>query len=544
MAHQCYYEDRIEIEYDWETERQFLVRTVRADWYDRKKSQLKQLDVYKEYETGTYYENNRFFARNIVSTMMGYLVFYPGERIIQTGYWYGGNQIAANDPDDWQTYGTERIGGCYPENNTSDRDIENVLKVYPNFKYIINKINRAELNNPLLMDIINVYKEHPEVEGLCQLGLYRIALNKQLYKLSLVKRKQVIKFIMENHQAMNKWTTLRSIQACIKYKSDLATYEKYQRNWQVITFEEYLHLNKKGVPDYNRIRLYADYLEMCKKLGHDLKDKYWHFPSDLDKAHAKVMEELKNVRETASKLKGEYLKAVVKPMLKYNANINGYDIFIPDDIEIIQKQCDVLYQCLIRNGYVEKVLMQDEILAFIWKDGKPVATAEIFYNGKLGQFYGDERGHARGESCLPSEECQAAFNEWFKKFKPIKEKAPKRNIHYYKGFYHKLSDTQFEGWGDFKFEIGKTYETKFSNDEINVLGGEKCNATDKVFHFCESITEISKHYNPTCYCEIEPLGAVVEHNGALLSNRIKIIRFIPEEEVKRIKQQEELLCQN
>jgi len=544
MAHQCYYEDRIEIECDWETERQFLVRTVRADWYDRKKSQLKQLDVYKEYETGTYYGNDRFFARNIVSTMMGYLVFYPGERIIQTGYWYGGNQIAANEPDDWQTYGTERIGGCYPENNSSDRDIENVLKVYPNFKYIINKINRAELNNPLLMDIINVYKEHPEVEGLCQLGLYRIALNKQLYKLSLVKRKQVIKFIMEHHEQMNKWTTLRSIQACIKYKSDLATYEKYQRNWQVITFEEYLHLNKKGVPDYNRIRLYADYLEMCKKVGHDLKDKYWHFPSDLDKAHAKVMEELKNVRETASKLKGEYLKAVVKPMLKYNANINGYDIFIPDDIETIQKQCDVLYQCLIRNGYVEKVLMQDEILAFIWKDGKPVATAEIFYNGKLGQFYGDERGHARGESCLPSEECQAAFNEWFKKFKPIKEKAPKRNIHYYKGFYHKLSDTQFKGWNDFKFEIGKTYETKFSNDEINVLGGEKCNATDKVFHFCESITEISKHYNPTCYCEIEPLGAVVEHNGALLSNRIKIIRFIPEEEVKRIKQQEELLCQN
>lgn len=544
MAHQCYYEDRIEIEYDWETERQFLVRTVRADWYDKKNSQLKQLDVYKEYETGTYYENNRFFARNIVSTMMGYLVFYPGERIIQTGYWYGGNQIAANEPEDWQTYGTERIGGCYPENKSSDRDIENVLKVYPNFKYIINKINRAELNNPLLMDIINVYKEHPEVEGLCQLGLYRIALNKQLYKLSLVKRKQVIKFIMENHEQMDKWTTLRSIQACIKYKSDLKTYKEYQRNWQVITFEEYLHLNKKGVPDYNRIRLYADYLEMCKKVGHDLKDKYWHFPSDLDKAHAKVMEELKNVRETASKLKGEYLKAVVKPMLKYNANINGYDIFIPEDIETIQKQCDVLYQCLIRNGYVEKVLMQDEILAFIWKDGKPVATAEIFYNGKLGQFYGDERGHARGESCLPSEDCQAAFNEWFKKFKPIKEKAPKRNIHYYKGFYHKLSDTQFKGWGDFKFEIGKTYETKFSNDEINVLGGEKCNATDKVFHFCESITEISKHYNPTCYCEIEPLGAVVEHNGALLSNRIKIIRFIPEEEVKRIKQQEELLCQN
>ena len=557
MAHQCDFEDRIEIEYDWETERQFLVRTVRADWNDKKNKQLKQLDVYKEYESGTYYEENRFFARNIVSTMMGYLVFYPGEkRIIETGYYYGGENKPGNEPEDWQIYGTERIGGCYPDNKTSDRDIENVLKVYPKFKYIINKINRDDLNNPLLMDIIEVYKQHPEVEGLCQLGLYRIALNKQLYKLSLPKRKQVIKFIMEHHEEMNKWTTLRSIQACIKYKSNLAIYQKYQNIWWKRTFEEYLYLTKKGYIQYetknagsmsyeketsesvNQRRLYDDYLDMCKKVGHNLKDPYWHFPSDLNKAHAKVMEELKNVRATASKLKGEYLKAVMQPMIKFNGQVNGYDIFIPDDIETIQKQCDDLYQCLIRNGYVEKVLMQDEILVFIWKDGKPVATAEVFYNGKLGQFYGDESGHARGESCLPNEECQAAFKEWFSNFKPIKVKAPKRNIHYYKGFYEKISDNEFKGYANYRFEVGKTYATKFSDEEINVLGGIKCNATDKVFHFCESISEISRHYNPTCYCEIEPLGAVVEHDGALLSNRIKILRFIPAEEVTKIQQQE------
>lgn len=541
MAHQATYIDRIEVETDWETERKFLVRTVKADWYDKKENRVRTLDVYKEYETGTYYGTERFFARNIVSTMMGYLVYYPGERIIQTGYWYGGDQYAPNVPDDWQNYGSERIGGCYPENKSSDRDIENVLEVYPNFKYIIKKINREDLNNPLLMDLINVFKEHPEVEGLCQLGLYTIALNKQLYKLTLPKRKAVIKFIMEHHEEMNKWTTLRSIQCCLKYKSDLETYNQYRSNWQIITFEEFLHLNKKGVPDYNKIRLYADYLEMCEKVGHDLKDPYWHFPSNLDKAHAKVMEELKAARETSSKIKGDYLKAVMKPMVKYNATVNGYDIFIANDIETIQKQCDVLYQCLIRNGYINKVLMQEEILVFIWKDNKPIATAEIFYNGKLGQFYGDERGHSRGESCLPDADVQEAFNIWFKTFKPIKAKAPKRNIHYYKGFYTKIDNSTFKGFRDFKFEVGKVYETDFSNDEINVLGGQKCNATDKVFHFCESITEISNHYNPTCYCEIEPLGALVEYNGALLSNRIKILRYIQPDEVEAIKKREAIV---
>ena len=556
MAHQAFYFDRIEIEYDYETERAFLVRTVRADWFDKKNRQLKQLDVYREYETGTYYEEQRFFARNVVSTMMGYLVFYPNEKIISSGYYYGGNNKAANEPEDWTDYGTERVGGLYPSNNTSDTDIENVLKVYPDFKYVINKINRADLNNPLLFDILNVYKKHPEVEGLCKLGLYRIALNQQLYKLTLPKRKQVIKFIMDHHTEMDKHTTLRSIQACMKYKSDLTTYKKYQNIWWKRTFEEYLYLIKKGYIQYEKVkdmdyeketpdsvntrRLYDDYLEMCKKVGHDLKDSYWHFPSNLQKSHAKVMEELKEVRETASKLKGDYLKAVMKPMLKYNRQVNGYDIFVADDIEIIQKQCDALYQCLIRNGYINKVLMQEEILVFIWKDEKPIATAEIFYNGKLGQFYGDERGHREGKDCTPDKEVQDAFNEWFKTFKPIKEKAPKRNIHYYKGFY-KMDKDVFIGFKDYKFKVGETYATDFNDNEINVLGGEKCNATDKVFHFCESISEISKHYSPKVYCEVEPLGALVECNGALLSNRIKILRFIPEDEVNQIIAKEQKL---
>ena len=549
MAHQATYYDRIEIEYDWETERQYLVRTVRADWFSKKERKLYSLDVYREYELGTYYEENRFFARNIVSTMMGYLVYYPNERIIQTGYWYGGTQTAPNHPDDWQTYGTERVGGLYPENKTSDTDIERVLEVYPDFKYVINKINRDDLNNILLMDILNVYKEHPEVEGLCKLGLYRIALNQQLYKLTMPKRKQVIKFIMEHHEEMDKHTTLRSIQAVIKYKSDLATYRKYQQIWWKRTFEEYLYLIKKGYIQYEKVKdmdyeketkdsintrgLYDDYLGMCKRVGHNLKDPYWHFPSNLFKSHAKVMEELKEVEETASKLKGEYLKAVTKPMVKFNSQVNGYDIFIADDIEVIKKQCDALYQCLIRNGYINKVLMQEEILVFIWKDNKPVATAEIFYNGKLGQFYGDESGHRFGQDCTPPKEVQEAFNIWFSNFKPIKAIAPKRNIHYYKGFYEKRNDV-FIGFKDFRFKVGETYATDFSNDEINILGGEKVNATDKVFHFCESISEISKHYSPKVYCEVEPLGALVECNGALLSNRIKILRFIPEEEVQQI----------
>ncbi len=557
MAHNAVYFDRIEIEYDYETQRRYLVRTVRAEWFDKKHKELKTLDVYRELETGTWYEDERFFARNLVfASIGGWMVYFPNEKIHSSGYSYYGNQRAAKEPEDWQPFGTKRIGGCVARNLSSKKDIEAVLTVYPEFKYIIKKLDEKDRTNVLIMDLIEVFKEYPEIEGLVQLGLYRIALNRQLYKLSLVKRKQVIKFIMENHEQLKKWTPLRDIQRCIKYKIEYSMLEKYDHYCygNRISIQEFLYLIKKklfiinetnadqATFNRNNISLYADYLEMAKKVGHNMKDDYWHYPQNIQKSHAKVMEELKTVRETASKLKGEYLTAVLNPMMKkYNTQINGYDIFITDDMKVIQKQCDDLYQCLLRNGYIDKVLMQEEILVFIWKDGKPVATAEVFYNGKLGQFYGDESRHIYGDSCKPSDEVIEAFNIWFSKFKPIKVKAPKKNIHYYKGFYKMLDDDTFEGWNNYKFKIGDTYKTNFSDDEIYSAGGKMCNASNKVFHFCESITEISRHYNPTVYCEVEPLGALVEHNGALLSNKIKILRYIPEAEVKKIINQEKQL---
>lgn len=546
MAHICTFMDRIEVETDWETEQKYLVRTARAYWKD------KQLDVYKEYEKGTYYGDERFFARHLMCGMCGYTVYFVGERTVTSGYYYYGNYKCIRE-EDWQPYGSTRIGGCYPENKTSESDIKAILEVYPEFKYVIKKIHPADLNNPLLMDLINTWKEHKEIEGLCELGLYRIALNSQLFKLTLPKRKAVIKFITQHHEELTKYTTLRDIQAIIKYKTDIKTYEKYKNSLMKCrkrTFDEWHYLVKKGYlqleikTQKERIEAssiqnyYDDYLEMCESVGHDLKDAYWHYPSDLHKQHDKVFKELEHVKETASKLKDEYLKLVMKPMTKYNAVVDGYEIFVADDIEIIKRQCDELYQCLIRNGYINKVLMQEEILAFIWKDDKPVATAEIFYDKKLGQFYADERGHTRGESCLPNEEVQKAFMKWYKTFKPIKAKVETKT-HYYKGFYScDSTKTSFKGHGDYHFEIGKTYQTEFDDEAIQKAGGRGCVASNKVFHFCNSVNEISNHYTPTCYCEIQPLGPVLECDGALLSNKIKILRYIPDSEINKLKQLE------
>ena len=92
----------------------------------------------------------------------------------------------------------------------------------------------------------------------------------------------------------------------------------------------------------------------------------------------------------------EAAKEVCKGMVKYNKEVNGYKIFIPVEAIEWQKTCDVLYQCLIRNGYMKKVINQETIIVFVWKDNEPIATAEIDYKKNLHQFYGDERGHREG----------------------------------------------------------------------------------------------------------------------------------------------------
>lgn len=269
-------------------------------------------------------------------------------------------------------------------------------------------------------------------------------------------------------------------------------------------------------------RFYQDYYNLCIKVGHDMTDEYWQYPNDFHKANQKVMAEYDNVKKLASKLKYDFLKEVLADMEKDPIDINGYQVFITSDIEKIKKQCDTLYQCLIRNDYIGKVIQQEEILVFFWKDGEPKYTAEVFYDGKVGQFYGDERNRL---TCQAPEEMKEILAEFLKTIE-LKKRKVNTKIKYFKGFQDKKPDGTFVGWNNYIFKIGGTYATEFDDETIEKAGAFGCNATNKVFHFCESIEEISKHYCPKYYCEVEPLGPVLDCNGALLTNKLKIVREV------------------
>ena len=584
MAHHCDYVDRIEIECDYETERRYLVRVVNASWKEY------SLDVMREIEANVLVDEPRFYYRNIeYCNMGGYLVKFPGEVYRQR---YSLDKYIVK-LDDWTDCRAQFQLWC--KNKLDERSKKNIIELYPEFEYVLKKMNPDDQRIDRVMQILETWKEHPEIEGLIALGMYDVANNKNLFRLTLPKRKQIIQWICKNAKNGKfnpKYIKLKDIQGLIKNKMTIEEYEDYKksnighygrgrygtRTWTMADVESYRYLKKKYPVDYtsrNIINYYYDYLDMCKRAGHNLKDPYWKFPSDMYKQHDKVAAELENMAKSAEGLQGEYLKAIMQPLAdKFNAEVDGYKIFIPTEYEDIKKQCDVLYQCLIRNNYVNNVIQQDEILVFIWdKENNPIATAQVYYDKKLGQFYADERGHssyvrftqeqtdhfnkvyleeeklidAEDEknykawfvnSCKPDIKVHRAFMKWLDMFEPFKVKAD-RTKKYYKGFHSRDAlGVYHTSFGDFSFEVGHTYCTPFDDKIIAEKGGQGVVSTNMVFHFCDSIQEISKHYNPTCYAEVEPVGVVVEHCGALLSNKIKIVRELSDEEVKQILAQE------
>ena len=415
--------------------------------------------------------------------------------------------------------------------------VKELIELIPELKY-----SQVDIySNPIYY--LNYYRMYPGIEMLKKCGFSRLLKSKRCLNKINKADKGFMKFLYKCYEL--KYTFY-------DYNTYITYYNKYRDNFN--NFDNFIKaldiktdiLIRKSVISYKgfdferlaayltkhgtSFRWYDDYLVMAFKCGHNIYEDYWAYPNNLTIAHDKVMKELEELKKVDSHLKLDMLHEVVLDLMKFNCNVDGYDIFISDDVNIWKKQCQVLKACLIVKGYMNSVIQQKEIIVFIWKNGKPVATAQVYYDKTVGQFYADENkgngleGVEREKACAPSKEVQNAFYKWLEFFNPVKRKYEIKKK-FYKGFYKKVNE-KFYGMGNFEFEIGKVYETPFDDETIISAGAIGCNASNKVFHFCDSIEEISKHYSPTVYCEVEPLGPVLDYNGALLSNKIKIVREI------------------
>lgn len=512
MGHHTYNIERLEIENGE------LVRIIEAQWKNYK------LDVYKEY-----LDSGKVLRRNMEFTYLaGWVVYFPGE-IYKIPY---SSYRDVKGLEEWWESGTR--GFNHSEHIPFDK--ERIIELYPDLKYLIKKCDFP--THELLFDAIRHYRQYPNTETLFAMGYWNIALNKNLQRARKERLNKIINFIKNNK--VNNWTRLKDIEYCIKHK---ITYSQMSNHIACGSDTElFKYLTRKNQSH----AFYIDYKTMCIKAGHDFNDPYWKYPNDLVKAHDKVMKETFNIEAAKNIVLNGLLEKSTKHLQKFNRMINGYYCFIPNDMVQIVQQSKELSQCLVSKGYVKQLINQEETLVFIWKNDKSCATAQIFYEPdyelgqpqyeyRVGQFYADEKDHKTlgTASCIPNDELKAVLKEFLKTYKPKRIKFEYKQK-FYKGF-QKMDGDAFVGFANYHFRIGETYETAYEDSEIIAAGGSGCSASNKVFHFCANLPEIFNHYNPDegLFCEVEPLGALVEYNGAYLSNKIKIIRQLTIEEINQ-----------
>lgn len=355
-----------------------IVHEVTAIWKNKKEL------VYEEHEDGTNY--CRYIYNNY---HYGYVVVFPNEKL---NYYYGYNIQQEEELDN-----CSRLGLTISW-KTKEEDLKEISKARPELKYLINKFNGTATQ---FIDIVNIYKKNPSIESLVGLNLNNIALDKRLEKLTKSKRTEVINFIKNNK--VDSDVNLSTILFAIKHKLTIDGARLYASNHYNYKLCNYLIKHNINNHEYN------DYIIMCEKLNKDLKDEYWLYPKDFMERHNLVINQLEAIKK-AEELKNEKgVKRVGKLLSHNNVEINNYYIYIPDSIVDIQNQADILHQCLITCDYPSKVAKKQSVLVFIKKEDKPIATAEIDYDKKLIQFYGDEIDR---KNCKPSEEVTNVFNQW------------------------------------------------------------------------------------------------------------------------------------
>ena len=310
--------------------------------------------------------------------------------------------------------------------NMSDNDRREVIKRYPDFEYIFKKFHRYPMKWEML-NILRIYKDHPEMEILLNMKFDEIAKNKSFWKMDKAKQKAVIRYYLDNEgdedQNYRRTFSLTYILGAMKLNVTPMEYREYMQNktrnrWsdEEITIKKFLEIYKKKISVHDYLVYKRD---LKRYFPNRLDDPYWTQFRNVNEFHAreqKVSEEISHIkflenREKFKKQQRSYTRAIRK-VKDWAGTFNGLEVYIPRKIDDIQLQAEKLNQCLIQCDYIQEVIDKNCLLIFIRKDGIPLATAELV-GSKIEQFYGNELDR---DNCDPSPECQKALDDFMHKF--------------------------------------------------------------------------------------------------------------------------------
>jgi hypothetical protein len=401
--HKPIYEDRFE--YD-KRGNLILITNARGRGYDtnRKLTLECQFDCLKTYENGDQFCRNLYF-----NYLSGYYVEYPQE------YYSYFNYSAQKKPRGYERYAKALQNIKLDSFGFNDHDAEIIYRKYPNFKYVVNKWKGLHSKREML-DILRVWKEHPEIELPLSLGYVKVCFTKSFFTAKKDKLKQLYKFMFNNQGKDYGITDLNYI-----LKHGLETFENVKRISRIMGHKVSAEMADwadgilaGGYEQYHFGSDYHDYLEKAEYIGKDINDPYWKYPKDFAKRAEMVKEQYANKKrmedaQRAEKQLKDYLKRIGK-FAGMKKRIGRYNLFVPTTTQEWLTQAEKLHQCIIRMNYMDK-LNENYILVFIYKDGEPLATCEItdVMDKKIGQFYADE--HDR-ENCYPDERTKELMYNW------------------------------------------------------------------------------------------------------------------------------------
>ena len=445
---------------DWhdriEAENGQIVRIVTAEWKSKHKgSKLYSVDVYKESDA------KESWCQNLYSSMLGgYAVAFPGlPRNQNVNSWYYDTSIA--EEEGFSPMG--RLSSVGWSDSVTEAEEELVCSFYPDFKYVLKKFKMADKRD--LMKKLQMWIPHHELEMILAVGFEKVGMNGSFWRLSEKNQKATCNFMRQNPQFKD--LSFREIREAMRANDpvDYGVYlqvipswhrSKNPRGWYpCISYEDYKYMKKqqkKFKSSYNDeehafnelVNIYNDYIRMLYRSDHNCKDIYWRYPFDISAFHDRLVEE-ERIKEEARRLaekkaeakrmreKALAFKRIVKKFEEVNGTVDGYSIFVTSDYEEWERQAKALHQCICACGYYQGTADGNYTIVFIQKDGEPVATAQVYPSGEIGQFYANEIDRA---NCTPSEEVKTAFNKWlesvpkskFKKSKPRQRKSEKKEV--------------------------------------------------------------------------------------------------------------------
>ena len=151
------------------------------------------------------------------------------------------------------------------------------------------------------------------------------------------------------------------------------------------------------------VREYIDYLEMCVKLGYDLRNNFVLFPKDLQKSHDRTAQRMKI--KIDMKMRENFQKAYKRIKGQLDFELDGMKIVYPASLDEIITEGHALHHCV--GGYVSKVAARKTMILFLRRceaADKPFYTVEVL-NGEVAQVRGIG-------NCDATPEVNAFMSRW------------------------------------------------------------------------------------------------------------------------------------